>query len=104
MNEIIRENSSNCGIENINIDIKNKIIFDINKYKAVKDDKKNKKYFLLNNKKKNVLINILISEIEYKMNIHAKISLLYNLSKYPYEEGVFGEFWSNYTIKMNFID
>ena len=40
MNEIIRENSSNYGIENFNIDIKNKIIFDINKLKRLKVIKK----------------------------------------------------------------
>ena len=103
MNEIIKEYSSNYGIENIHKDIKREIIFEINKFQSDKNDKKYKKYFLIIKKRKNFLINISYSGMENRMSLYEEISLLYNLTVYLFLEA-FGEVWSNYTIKMNFID
>ena len=98
MSEIIKEYSSNYGIENIHKDINlnREIIFYNNKFQS---DKSNKKYKVT--KRKNVVINI--SGMEYRINLCSELSLLYNLTVYLFLD-VFGEVWSNYTIKMNFID
>ena len=93
------ENSSNFVIEIVNIDL---LENNSNKNIIYQESKKSINSFILNVKRGIIPSNNKLPKIEIKRWL--KKNLYSIIDQNTLVEEAFGEFWSNYAIKMNFID